>query len=379
MVATGLTTSDRAAGTFIGVYSAVLYTVLLTAPVIGGALTAQFGLTPGELGGLFSLELGAFSLATLPAYLWLGRIDPRAATYACTAVFIAGNVVSGLLESFPLLVAVRVITSLAAGSITIVLLTLSARTANPGRAFGIFVVSQLAMGALILAVFPALFAGAPVSAVYWTMAALGALCLPVVRLLRGGLNAPEATAHRTPSARFALGLAGIFLFYIALSGVWTFMAGISSAAGTDLADTSVVLSVATVAGIGSALIATLIGDSPHRRTYLLSGYAALTASIALLFGAPGLLRFAVAAVVFKFAWTFLLPNLLTALADLSSGNQVMNSANLMIGGGFAIGPYLAGVLVDATGGHTAMLAVSLTAVLLATTCAAITSKPAPHP
>ncbi|RKT87799.1 Predicted arabinose efflux permease, MFS family [Saccharopolyspora antimicrobica] len=372
-------TSDRAAGTFIGVYSAVLYTVLLTAPVIGGALTAQFGLTPGELGGLFSLELGAFSLATLPAYLWLGRIDPRTATYACTAVFFAGNVVSGLLENFPLLVAVRVITSLAAGSITIVLLTLSARTANPGRAFGIFVVSQLAMGALILAVFPVVFAGAPVAAVYWTMAALGVLCLPVVRLLRGGLSAPEATGHRRPSARFALGLAGIFLFYIALSGVWTFMAGISSAAGTDLPDTSVVLSVATVAGIGSALIATLIGDSPRRRTYLLSGYAALTASIALLFGAPGLARFAVAAVVFKFAWTFLLPNLLTALAGLSSGTQVMNSTNLMIGGGFAIGPYLAGALVDATGGHTTMLAVSLAAVLLSTTCAAIISRPAPRP
>jgi predicted MFS family arabinose efflux permease len=190
-MATTLTThgartgSDRGTYAFIAVYSAVLYTVLLIAPVIAGKLVERFGLTPVELGGLFSLELAAFSLATLPAYLWLRRLNLRTATYLFTAVVTAGNLASGFMDNFAALAATRFITSLAAGSITVILLTLSARTSNPSRAFGIFVVFQLAMGALILAVFPALYAGTGVAAIYWTLAGLAVLCLFVVRLIDG--------------------------------------------------------------------------------------------------------------------------------------------------------------------------------------------------
>ncbi|NKX50768.1 MFS transporter, partial [Arthrobacter deserti] len=61
--------TDRGIYAYIAVFSAVLYMVLLIAPVIAGKLVQQFGLAPTEVGMLFSLELGAFSLATVPAYL----------------------------------------------------------------------------------------------------------------------------------------------------------------------------------------------------------------------------------------------------------------------------------------------------------------------
>lgn len=308
-------------------------------------------MTPTQIGALFSLELGAFSLATLPAYLWLTRIDLRTASYLFTGIIVAGNLASGVLDCFALLVVVRVAASLAAGSITVILLTLSGKTANPSRAFGIFVVCQLAMGALVLAVFPTIYAGADVAAVYRTLAGLTAACLPFVRLIDGQVRRQARTAdivgERPPVGRFVIGLAAVFLFYVSLSGVWTFMAQISGGAGIDLSASSSVLSVATVAGIASALVAAIVGDSPRRRQYLLAGYLGMAASIVLLFGAPGLMRFAVAAIVFKFAWTFILPYLLSTLSELGSGGQVMNSTNLMIGSGFAVGPYLSGVLISA--------------------------------
>lgn len=363
--------SDRGAYTYIAVYSAVLYTVLLIAPVVGGKLAEQFALSPTELGLLFSLELGAFSLATVPAYLWLRRVDLRVTTYLCTGLVIAGNVLSGLVDSYPLLVAVRFLTSLAAGSITVIILSLCGRTGNPSRAFGVFVVCQLAMGALILAVFPVAFAGTEVAAVYWTLAVLALLCLPAARLLDGRFlrhtvePAAPRKAPRINPFKFVLGLGAVLFFYIALSGVWTFMAAIATAAGNAAGTTSVVLSIATVAGILSALLATVLGDSPHRRIFLLGGYLGMAASVALLLGGPGLLRFAMAAVIFKFAWTFILPYLLSALADLSSGGHVMNTTNLMIGSGFAIGPLLSGLLIEsAGGGFTTMLALSLAGVLV---------------
>src|SRR5687767_13354344 len=60
---------------------------------------------------------------------------------------------------------------------------------------------------------------------------------------------------------------------------------------------------------------------------------------------------------------FILPYLLSALSDLSSGGHVMNTTNLMIGTGFAIGPLVGGVLIDATGGFTGMLVLSTVGVL----------------
>lgn len=360
--------SDRGTYTYIAVFSAVLYTVLLIAPVIAGKLIQQFDLTPLQVGTLFSFELGAFSLATVPAYLWLRRLNLRTASYLFTAVVIAGNAVSGFMDDFGLLIVVRVITSLAAGSITVIILTLSGKTANPSRAFGIFVVFQLAMGAVILAVFPTLYAGLGVAAIYWTLAGLAALCLLVIRQIDGEAlrSAPSETANTTtkvPVLRAAAGMVAVLLFYVALSGVWSFIASISAGSGIDLSSSSLVLSLATVAGILSALVATALGDTPRRRLFLIAGYAGMAISVALLFGAPGLARFAFAAVIFKFAWTFILPYLLSALSDLG-GRHLMNTTNLMIGTGFAIGPIASGALIESGGGaFTGMLALALVGVL----------------
>lgn len=382
---------DRGTYTYIAVFSAVLYTVLLIAPVIAGKLTTQFHLSPSQLGLLFSAELGAFSLATVPAYLWLTRLNLRTASYLFTGIVIAGNVVSGFVDSYALLVAARVITSLAAGSITVIILSLSGKTANPSRAFGIFVVFQLVMGAIILAVFPAVYANSGVAAIYWTLAGLAAVCLFFVRCIDGEAlrraphdRATEAIpaappAHaRIPVGKFIVGLAGVLLFYIALSGIWSFMAAISTGAGTGLSATSVVLSAATVAGIISALTATLLGDSPRRKVFLLLGYVAMAVSIALLFGGPGLMRFAVAAVIFKFAWTFILPYLLSSLSDLSTNGHVMNTTNLMIGTGFAIGPVVSGNLIESSGGFTGMLVMGLVGVLASMVCAQLIQRRSSH-
>ncbi|WP_125611242.1 MFS transporter [Specibacter cremeus] len=379
--------SDRGTYTYIAVFSAVLYTVLLIAPVIGGKLTAQFHLTPSQLGLLFSAELGAFSLATVPAYLWLTKLNLRTASYLFTGIVIAGNVVSGFVDSYALLIVARVITSLAAGSITVIILSLSGKTANPSRAFGFFVVFQLVMGAIILAVFPALYANTGVAAIYWTLAGLAVVCLFFVRCidgeaLRSGSGEPRSEASaavvpssaRIPVGKFVVGLAGVLMFYIALSGIWSFMAAISTGSGTSLSATSVVLSAATVAGIVSALVATVLGDSPRRKAFLLLGYLGMAVSVGLLFGGPGLVRFAVAAVIFKFAWTFILPYLLSSLSDLSSNGHVMNTTNLMIGTGFAIGPIVSGNLIESSGGFTGMLVLGLVGVLASLVCAMVIQR-----
>ncbi|WGW11849.1 MFS transporter [Saxibacter everestensis] len=368
---------DRGIYVYIAVFSAVLNTVLLIAPVIAGQLSEQFSLTPGQVGFLFSVELGSFSLATIPAYLWLPRLNLRIATFVFTGIFIIGNVVSGLVTSYPQLLGVRLITSLAAGSIIVIILSISGRTGNRNRAFGIFVVSQLAMGALVLAIIPPIFVNHGVSAVYWGLAVLALLSLPVARLIPGteflrtaaSAALPRPDRSRLPVGRIALGLLGVLLFYIALSGTWSFMVGIATGAGLAPDTSSRILSVATVAGIASAVTATIIGSRGNRAWLLAVGYVFMAVSILLLFGGPGVVRFAVAAIIFKFTWTFILPFILSSIADLDQGGQMMNTTNLMIGTGFAIGPAVSGVLIERMGGSFAgMLTLGVGGIAFSAIC-----------
>jgi hypothetical protein len=76
----------------------------------------------------------------------------------------------------------------------------------------------------------------------------------------------------------------------------------------------------------------------------------MMAAMLLLLNNPALARFASAALLFKFSWTFILPFILATLADIDHSGKLMNATNLVIGGGLAIGPALAGQLIAANGG-----------------------------
>ena len=65
-----------------------------------------------------------------------------------------------------------------------------------------------------------------------------------------------------------------------------------------------------------------------------------------MFGQPLLVRYAIAALLFKFTWTFVLPFILARVAGLDNNGRLMNSINLVIGGGMAAGPALAGALLQ---------------------------------
>ncbi|WP_394159834.1 MFS transporter [Galactobacter valiniphilus] len=379
MTITARSGTDLKFNLYIAAFSAVLYSVLLVAPIVTSQLMVQFSLDASSAGLLASVELGCFSLATLPAYFWLRRANIRTVTILCGSLVIAGNVLSALMPTYGLLLLMRGLTALAAGSITVIILSLSAKTSKPSRSYGIFIVAQLGMGAIILFLFPAIYAGKPVAAVYFTLAALGLLCLPAAWCVKGhelsaAANPVEAVAAGARRVLpFAAALIAVFGFYVALGGVWTFMAKIAETGGTSLGTASTTIGVATLFGVASSLVGTLVGEGSRAKYYVLGGYAAMAASMFLLFGAPGLVRFALSAILFKIAWSWLLPFLLAAVSRVG-GAQVMNSTNLMIGSGLAAGPILAGAIIDATGGFSTMLIVSIAILAVSVSCSVVVMR-----
>lgn len=363
-VASAPASSQLALLAAIVLFAAITPTILMTAPAVAAQLATQWQLTPSQIGDLFSVELGAMSLATLPAFWWLKRVDWRRAALLAGFGFILANLLSVWAASYPVLLALRFGSALAGGSLMIVCLSSAASTANPSRVYGLWVMGQLVVGAIGLSVLPHLFERYGLAACYVLLAVLMTLFLPLARHFPEGAPVAQQHTGAAPLAKgkVTLGILGILAFYISLSGVWTFIGAISAAAGIAADASGEVLAIATVMGIVGAGCASLIGERLPRGLLLLLGYGLMVGSVLLLLGQPDLARLALAALAFKFTWTFILPLVLACLADLDRSGRLMNASNLVIGGGLAIGPAIAGRLIESSGGFQPLLigAASLT-------------------
>jgi len=197
------------------------------------------------------------------------------------------------------------------------------------------------------------------------------LFLPLARYFPQGVAAVDRQLDeraRPSRLKVVLGILGILSFYISLSGVWTFIGAISAGAGISAEASGEVLAIATVMGIVGAGCASLIGNRLSRTLLLLLGYGLMATSVLMLLGQPPLARLALAALAFKFTRTFILPLILACLADLDRSGKLMNASNLVIGGGLAIGPAIAGRLIESSGGFQPLLisaaVLTLTSLLL---------------
>lgn len=347
--------TDFKTNAYIIGFSSSLYMVLLITPMITTKLVEQYSLSASAVGTLLFIEIGAFSFATIPSYFWLRRVNLTRATWIFGTTAVVGNVLSGLVGSYELLIVFRVVAALAAGSVTVIILTMARKTNNPSRSYALFLASQLGMAAIFLAAYPVLFENRSVSAIYYALALLALVCLPLAGLIDPNAYKREAAAEkaeRSPvSARTskrldltgAMGLATILLFYISLSGVWAFMAEIGAASQVDMTSISLGLSAATITGIVAALAATALGE--HRRSNLLVlvSYVGLAGSMALLFGTISAAQFIIAAALFKFTYTFIVPYIVASVAQRDTRGYLTGTINLVAAGGFSLGPLFGGL------------------------------------
>lgn len=352
----------------IVLFAAIVPCVLMTAPAVATQYAIQLGIGPARIGQLFSAELAAMSLATLPAYYWQSRWDWRQVARGAALLFILANLASAWSDGYGTLMAWRALSALAGGTLMVVCIASAAGSQQADRVYGLWVSGQLILGAIGLWLLPPLFASFGLQALYLGLALLMLLCLP----LAGAFPSHSASTPQQHRERLALGkylpgflgLLAVLLFYIGLSAVWTFIGSIASAANIDPASSGRILSIATLLGIAGSVCATVIGSRWSRIALLLLGYGLMASAVCLLLGAPQAIRFAIAALLFKYTWTFVLPFILACLADLDQQGRLMNSANLVIGGGLALGPALAGPVLESSFGMQAVLVGSACCLLL---------------
>ncbi|WP_175969573.1 MFS transporter [Burkholderia sp. BCC0322] len=354
------------------VFAAITPLLLLVAPAVAGQLSTQLGLSASQIGTYFFVELGAFSLATVPSYLWLGRVDARRAAVFAIALFGAGNLLTALwMPGFVALLTLRAVTALGGGSLMVLCMTSAATSENSDRVYGLWVVGQLIAGAIGLFVLPHVFAAFGLRALYVALAALALLAAPLSRGFPSSLGARTAPAHNTrgaaahtPHSFVVLAIGAVLTFYLAIGSVWTFASRAANEAGLDPQSTGNVLAIASVMGIAGAALAACAGGRLARRAMLAAGYALLAASLVALAVMRNAGGYSAAIFAFKFAWTFVLPFILATVAQIDTSGRLVATLNFVIGAGLAAGPLLAGLMLDA-GGTMRVLFTAATAVAIA--------------
>ncbi|WP_241300039.1 MFS transporter [Burkholderia stabilis] len=346
------------------VFAAITPLLLLVAPAVAGQLATQLGLSASQIGTYFFVELGAFSLATVPSYLWLGRVDARRVAACAIALFGAGNLLTALwMPGFAALLALRAVTALGGGSLMVLCMTSAATSENSDRVYGLWVVGQLIAGAIGLFVLPHVFAAFGLRALYVALAALALLVAPLSRGFPSSLGARTASAPtaygnatHVPRHFVALAISAVLTFYLAIGSVWTFASRAAAEAGLDPQSTGNVLAIASVMGIAGAALASCAGGRLARRAMLAAGYALLAASLVALAAMRHAGGYGAAIFAFKFAWTFVLPFILATVAQIDTSGRLVATLNFVIGAGLAAGPLLAGLMLDAGGTMHALFA-----------------------
>ncbi|WP_071334636.1 MFS transporter [Burkholderia contaminans] len=350
------------------VFAAITPLLLLVAPAVAGQLATQLGLSASQIGTYFFVELGAFSLATVPSYLWLGRVDARRVAAFAIALFGAGNLLTALwMPGFVALLALRAVTALGGGSLMVLCMTSAATSENSDRVYGLWVVGQLIAGAIGLFVLPHVFAAFGLRALYVALAALALLAAPLSRGFPSSLGARATPARnaaaQTPQSFVVLAIGAVLTFYLAIGSVWTFASRAATEAGLDPQSTGNVLAIASVIGIAGAALASCAGGRLARRAMLAAGYALLAASLVALAVMRHAGGYSAAIFAFKFAWTFVLPFILATVAQIDTSGRLVATLNFVIGAGLAAGPLLAGLMLDA-GGTMRVLFSAATAVAI---------------
>ncbi len=321
------------------------YTFLIS-PVIAGQMAVQMDWSPGTIGLLMAGELAGASLISIPAVRMLRRITPRRLVTLATLLFILSNLLSMTTTAIPWFLTARVIAGAAGGVLSVVCLLAAARSENPPRSFAFWTGGQTVTSAAGLLYLPDLFPHAGLGGLYGVLAIAALLALPFLNGFPAEkMLPPQADGHAArPAAR--LNMLAIFCFYVAIGGGWAFLGIPGSEIGFSEAEIGILTSGAMGVSVIGSFLASYTGGSAWQGRWSMASYAGLIACLAVLTLTKDHTAFSAATILLQILWAFLLPMLLAALAESDDQGAMVILSNMIIGGGAALGPLLAGFTID---------------------------------
>ena len=323
------------------------------APLLVSAVITVMGANEQQSGQLMTLELLSMSLvAMLAAPLGPRARKPWVLTLAVLLLVVVHSI-SALVCSYSLLLGLRIVAGIGAGTLLLAVNTTIAASSDPVRLYVACSMATATVGLLLLLVVPSLIAGLGMAGAYAPLALVALIVLGIVRWTGStdmGDTSKEAAVAREGSAisPMVIGLLLIALFAIQFTqgALYSFSERMGvEQAGLSPAEMGILLAVGYAAAIPASALATWLSYRLGRYLPLIVGmlvYTLATVGMALAGDPP---VYAVSFVLFNFGYFFLLPYQLGIPADLDHSGKLSGLGVGIFFIGMSCGAFLGGVLV----------------------------------
>lgn len=319
-------------------------------PLLIGTWVDHLGASATRAGVIGAAELAGMALASFALAPRMHVLSRRRVAVAAGLGVLLTHAVSAAVADLDLLLAVRVLAGLCAGSVLASASAAIAGAREPERMFAWSGVLGGILAAVVLVATPMAIERAQTPGAFVALALVAAASLPFLLLLPA--RAPDRTfesAAEPPRAgsgtASALLVAGA-LMAVAQAAIWAFSERIGGAVQLSPRAIGWVLGGATLMGIGGSVLAGLLGLTRGRGGPLVFGYAGCAVSIALVASASGGVAFSAGQLALALTFNFTSPYLMGLAAALDPQGRISAalSGALLVGAG--IGPGLAGVVVE---------------------------------
>lgn len=364
--------------------------VVLTAIILGTVGVLSFIVQPGLVQG-YALSFGigedqanylafaegmGITLATILVALFSKIFSWRHIVALSLLLAVIGNVAAATIETpnstFKIM---RFVTGLGEGGIIAMSFAIIGLTRRVERNLAYYLVLLLTYGALGLWAMPAALNSIGLSGIFWGWAAISAVSAVMLKSIPKGAESrvePNPNAVNVKFPILIMGLVAVLAYNTAIGLTWANLFFVGLEVSNNPQKIANALLICQFVAIIGALIPVFLETKLGRLIPLMTGGLIGAGSIALLLGKPGYALFVFAICAFNFMWNFFLPFMLSTIEDMRKGEIITVAIACQMMGLVALGPFVAGKILETGGTLQKALATAVTLIVLSVIMLAIT-------
>ncbi|ANQ48852.1 MFS transporter [Flammeovirga sp. MY04] len=332
-------------------------------PIMVGAVSEQFNLTPQQSGLFAACDLIGYSMSSISSFFWINKTNWKRMAIISVLVMICGNALATIVGSFPVLLLIRWLTGLGQGIGVALTLAVINKFGDTDRNFAAYLIITLVFGALCMEGISFFPNYEKADVIYAMQIILAIICLPFVIqfMSKGGHQLEEkGSSQRIPILVF-LCLLGVLLMFVGYGGLWSFTERIAVANHFDPEFVSTVLSSGLLIAIPALMIPLFIGSKYGRMLPISISILGLII-YSLCVGTDDKVYFTIGVLTGSFGVNLIIPYLTGIIADQDQSGKGVVMVTPMYSIGFAMGPLFLSMIT--TDGNYLVLSIVSVAIFL---------------
>ena len=313
-------------------------------PLLIGGNMVGLSLSEAAAGNIVFAELSALALTVLLISPFLPRLKYRSLCISAATIVIVANALTLVPATVVGVIPIRVVAGIGEGLIYAISLAVVASTSrDPDRLYGLFAVAWAVMGFVVFGIGGVLSEMYAHYGLYAMMAVFSLLLLPFLR----GMPSTKVLLHQQSKQKLSILVVVLvnlstFFYFAGSSALYSFTEPFGIRLGLSASEIGFILSIATVVGLGGALLATWLNVRLGRILPISVVIALFAVNTLMIFSTDSTIVYVVGLMLFAVYYFFSLPYFYGIAAALDKEGRLAASV------GFA---FLVGSSAGPLGGH----------------------------